>query len=74
MAALDLIDAVATKIRETPAKTFAGLAIKARVLAYDAGLDMRDLPEEKQDGPEKAMNQFIAELDRLASAGNALSC
>jgi len=69
--ALDPIDAVATKIRETPAKTFGGLAVKARVLAYDAGLDMRDLPEEKLDGPEKAMNQFIAELDRLVSTGNA---
>ena len=67
-AALDLIDAVATKIREMPAKTFAGLAIKARVLAYDAGIDRRDIPEEKLDGPEQAMNLFIAELERLASA------
>jgi len=34
------------------------------------GLDIRDIPKEKLDGPEKAMNQFIAELDPLASTGN----
>jgi hypothetical protein len=70
MKALDIIDAVATKIRETPAKTFAGLAVKARALRFDTSLDLQDdrLPKD-QDWPERVMHEFIAELDRLASAG-----
>jgi hypothetical protein len=69
MKKLDIIDAVATKIRETLAKTFAGLAVKARVVRFAAGLDMQGdrLPKD-QDWPEQVMNQFVAELDRLASA------
>lgn len=62
-----LIDAVTTKIRETPAKTFAGLAVKARALRFDTHLDTQcDLPPRDQDWPEHVMNQFIDELDRLA--------
>jgi hypothetical protein len=69
MKALDIIDAVTTKIRETPAKTFAGLAVKARALRFDTSLDLQDdrLPKD-QDWPERVMNEFIAELDRLAKA------
>jgi hypothetical protein len=64
-----LIDAVTTKIRETPAKTFAGLAVKARALRYDTFLSTQcDLPREDQDWPEEIMNQFVADLDRLAAA------
>jgi hypothetical protein len=68
--ALDLLDALTAKIRETPAKTFAGLAVKARALRFDAHLSTQcDLPLEDQDWPEQVMNQFVAELDRLASTG-----
>jgi hypothetical protein len=68
MKALDIIDAVATKIRETPAKTFAGLAVKARTLRFDTSLDLQGdrLPKD-QDWPEQVMNQLLAEFDRLAS-------
>ncbi len=69
MKALDIIDTVTTKIREATAKTFAGLAVKARALRFDTSLDLQDdrFPED-QDWPERVMGQFIAELDRLASA------
>jgi hypothetical protein len=63
---------VTKRIRETPAKTFAGLAVKARALRFDAHLSTQcDLPEKDQDWPEYVMNEFVAELDRLASASNA---
>jgi hypothetical protein len=66
------IEAVTKEIRETPAKTFADLAVKARALRFDAHLSsQRDLPEKDQDWPEEVMNKFVAELDRLASASNA---
>jgi hypothetical protein len=66
--AFNLIEAVTTKIRETPAKTFAGLAVKARALRFGAHLNTQcDLPPEDQDWPEQVMNQFVAELDRLAA-------
>jgi hypothetical protein len=65
----DDIDTVTTKIRETPAKTFAGLAVKARALRYDTYLSTQcNLPEEDQDWAEFVMNQFVAELERLAAA------
>jgi len=67
MKALEIIDAVTTKIRETPAKTFAGLAVKARALRFDTSLDLQDdRPLADRDWPEKVMHQFVAELDRLA--------
>jgi hypothetical protein len=67
--AVDLIEAVTSKIRKTPAKTFAGLAVKARALRFDAHLStMCDLPPEDQDWPEYVMNEFVAEIDRLAAA------
>lgn len=67
--ALDDIDAVTTKIRETPAKTFAGLAVKARALRYDTHLSTQcDLPPEDQDWPEQVMNEFVAEIGRFAAA------
>jgi hypothetical protein len=67
--AFGLIDAVTTKIREMPAKTFAGLAVKARALRFDALLNAQcDLPQEDQDWPEYVMNEFVAEIDRLAAA------
>jgi hypothetical protein len=63
-----LVDAVTAKIRETPAKTFAGLAIKAGALQYDMGLSTQcDLPEEDQDWQERVMNYFVAEMERLAA-------
>jgi hypothetical protein len=65
----DLIEAVTTKIREMPAKTFAGLAVKARALRFGVHLNTQcDLPPEDQDWPEYVMNQFVAEIDRLAAA------
>jgi hypothetical protein len=68
-AACDRIDAVTKKIRETPAKTFAGLAVKARALRFDAHLDtQRDLPLGDQDWPEHVMNEFVAEIEALAAA------
>jgi hypothetical protein len=67
--AVALIDAVTMKIREMPAKTLAGLAVKARALRYDTFLSTQcDLPRENQDWPEEIMNQFVAEIDRLAAA------
>jgi hypothetical protein len=67
--AFNLVDAVTTKIRGTPAKTFAGLAIKARALRFDAHLSTQcDLPLKDQDWPEQVMNEFVAEIDRLAAA------
>jgi hypothetical protein len=67
--AFNLIEAVTTKIRETTAKTFAGLAVKARALRFDAHLHTQcDLPSEDQDWPEYVMNQFVAEIERLAAA------
>jgi hypothetical protein len=67
--AFKLIDAVTTKIRETPAKTFAGLAVKARALRFDAHLSTQcDLPLKDQDWPEQVMNGFVAEIERLAAA------
>jgi hypothetical protein len=60
---------VTKKIRETPAKTFAGLAVKARALRFDAHLSTQcDLPPKDQDWPEQVMNEFVAEIDRLAAA------
>jgi hypothetical protein len=60
---------VTTKIRETPAKTFAGLAVKARASRYDIYLGTQcDRPPEDQDWPEYVMNQFVAEIERLAAA------
>lgn len=68
-AAWQLVGALTKKIRETPAKTFAGLAVKARALRFDAHLSTQcDLPEKDQDWPEEVMNQFVAETERLASA------
>jgi hypothetical protein len=70
--AADPIDAVTAKIRETPAKTLAGLADKARALRYDTALSkQRDLPEEDQDWDAWAMNQFVAEIERLAASSAA---
>jgi hypothetical protein len=70
--AVQRLEAVTKEIRETPAKTFADLAVKARALRFDAHLSSQcDLPEKDQDWPEEVMNKFIAELDRLASASNA---
>jgi hypothetical protein len=70
--AWQLVEALTKKIRETPAKTFAELAVKARALRFDTHLSTQcDLPEKDQDWPEEVMNQFVAELDRLASASNA---
>jgi hypothetical protein len=49
--------------------TFAGLAIKARALRFDAHLNtQRDLPPDDQDWPEYVMNEFVAEIERLAAA------
>jgi hypothetical protein len=68
-AAWQLVEALTKKIRETPAKTFAGLAVKARALRFDTHLSTRcDLPPEDQDWPEQVMNELVAEIDRLAAA------
>jgi hypothetical protein len=70
--ALDDFDDVTTKIREMPAKTFAGLAVKARALRFDTHLSTQcDLPPEDQDWPEQVMNEFVAEIDRLAARNAA---
>jgi hypothetical protein len=61
--ALEPVDALAVKIRETPAKTFAGIAVKARAVRFDAALDMRG-----DDWQVQILDEFIAELDRLAKA------
>jgi hypothetical protein len=63
------VEAVTKEIRETPAKTFADLAVKARALRFDTHLSTEcDLPEKDQDWPEHAMNEFVAEIERLAAA------
>jgi hypothetical protein len=69
--AAKLVDAVTEKIRKTPAGTFAGVAVKARALRFDMGLDppKADHLQEDQDWPEQVMNQFVSEVERLASAG-----
>jgi hypothetical protein len=60
--ALQRVEAVTKEIRETPAKTFAELAVKARALRFDTHLSTQcDLPEKDQDWPEEVMNQFVAE-------------
>jgi hypothetical protein len=66
--ALQRVEAVTKEIRGTPARTFAELAVKARALRFDAHLSTQcDLPEKDQDWPEQVMNEFVAELDCLAS-------
>jgi hypothetical protein len=56
-------------IRETPATTFTGLAVKARALRFDTYLSTQGhLPEADQDWPEFCVNKFVAEIERLAEA------
>jgi hypothetical protein len=65
------VDAVTKRIRETPAKTWAGLAIKARALRFDTMLDFECGPENEQDWPELVMDAFVAEIERLTASETA---
>jgi hypothetical protein len=54
------------------AKTFAGLAVKARALRFNTHLDTQiSLPLDEQDWPERMMDLFVAEMERLAAAAAA---
>jgi hypothetical protein len=67
--AADLVADVVEQIKKTPAKTFAGLAVKARALRYAMGVRPEgELPGEPQDYQETAMNLFVSEVERLANA------
>jgi hypothetical protein len=69
--ACSAVDEIAEKIGKIPASTFAGLAVKARALRHDCHLgDEMAMPEEDQDRPERCMNRFIAEVERLAGGGH----
>jgi hypothetical protein len=60
---------VTEKIRATPANTFAGVAVKARALRFNSHLDTQtSLPLDEQDWPERIMDLFVAEMERLAAS------
>lgn len=64
---LEKLDALSERIRKTPAEGLTGLAVKARVLKVELSLDKQDdLPADEQDWDVFVMNDFIAELERLA--------
>ncbi len=67
--ACEFLDAVAKTIRSTSAKTFAGIAVKARVLRYETGHSWKQYIEPEDPGYDvEMMNEFVAELDQLAAA------
>ncbi|MGB8901682.1 MAG: hypothetical protein WCC90_21645 [Methylocella sp.] len=62
----DLAIAVVRQINKTPARTFAGLAVKARALRFDTGFDNKsNVPEDDLDWPQVAVNNFPDEIERL---------
>jgi hypothetical protein len=62
----DLAIAVVRQINKTPARTFAGLAVKARALRFDTGFDNKsNVPEDDLDWPQVAVNNFLDEIERL---------
>ena len=63
------VDAATKEIRGTPAKALAGIAIKARALRFDTGLDSECvLNEGRQPYMENLMEDFIAEIECLAAS------
>jgi hypothetical protein len=66
------VDAVTEKIRAVLAKTFAGVAVKARALRFNTHLHTQtSLPSDEQDWPERMMNLFVAEIEWFAATAAA---
>ena len=66
--AIEVCNDLSNEIREIPATTIAGLAVKARVVRFDtfSPWEFTDPPEDMDWGP-KVFPDFLAEIDRLAS-------
>lgn len=63
-----VIDGITGQIRSIEAKTFAGIAVKAKGLRWDCSLygDM-NLPKDMQDWQEQVMSDFCESMERLAA-------
>jgi hypothetical protein len=56
-------------MKDISARTFAGVAVKARALRFDTHLDSQtSLPLDEQDWEDGVMNRFVAEMERLAAS------
>ena len=65
--ALDLIEEIGAQIRAMPASSFAGLAVKMRVLRFDLEYALKlEHPIFKEDLDAEYFNGFQAEVERLA--------
>lgn len=66
--ALDAQDVTARAIRETPAHTIAGLAVKVRAHGYDNyAYRVADVPDEEREWPERCYFDLLAEVERMAA-------
>ncbi len=66
--ALDQVDAIATQIRVMPAKSVAGLAVKARVAMFNMFPADKyiGLTEEEMDWPAQMAATLVREIERMA--------
>lgn len=67
---LDRMDALTSVIRSIPAQTFAGLAVKVRVAAFDCHFSLSfNLPPDQIDWQEGCFLQLVREVERMAREG-----
>jgi hypothetical protein len=67
--ALERADDVAAQVRAIPARTFAGFAIKLKVLAFDCGFSFSfDAPDEEIEWPEACFLDLIREAESHPAA------
>jgi hypothetical protein len=62
------IDAIAKRIRDMPAATLRGLAIKVRVLGYDIGMYESAYGEAPDEWEAECYGKLVASLDALISS------
>ena len=69
-AAYEQCNALSRRVRETPAQTIVGLAVKARIAAYDMHFLDKDFleTEDDMDWAPLCMLGLIREIERLAEA------
>ncbi|MFG1282266.1 hypothetical protein [Xanthobacter autotrophicus] len=68
----DKLDALTGVIRSIPARSFAGLAVKARTTAYDCHFSLSfDLPPDQIGWQEGCFLQLVREVERMAEGENA---
>jgi hypothetical protein len=65
--ALTPLDSLSEEIREIPARTLPGLAVKARLLAYDTDYSSRIDGPDAEDWDVQSFARFLGEIERMAN-------